>query len=529
MNSDQLPTNAEQQADKARALPGFKQLSLPGVREEVAKVLDLIGRVESIFSTYSTHDISHIDSMLKFLDWLVPPSTAGKLTPADWLLTVLAIYLHDLGLVVTADEFENRRDNPEFCRWFDALDQTGDGREYIARAHRLSSDEKERFFFQEFIRRGHAARVREWITGRHSRTWGDEVKPLADKVEELLRPLPSRFRDYLGDVCESHHADDLDRVDKYPLCASCGNDPGELVNVQYAAILLRTVDLLHVTKDRTPSIMFESIKLSDPKGVDEWDKQLGTFSVRPVGRGLVEGENDTAVIGINADFREERPLFALQEYISYAHDQVRQSKRWADKSQQHRDAVDYSFPWHTIRADVRLEGVPPRPLSFRLDRGRLLDLLVGHTIYNDPTVAIRELLQNSIDAVRYQHHLAKREAQNKAGAAPQMGGVGINWSPDTRMLAVEDNGVGMDSDVIENHLMRVGSSFYNTPQFETEHRDFSPISRFGIGVLTCFMVSDDIEIITLRNDVGYRIRMTSVHSDYLLSELSETAPNSVGG
>jgi molecular chaperone HtpG len=95
----------------------------------------------------------------------------------------------------------------------------------------------------------------------------------------------------------------------------------------------------------------------------------------------------------------------------------------------------------------------------------------------------------------------------------------VHWNPVTRNLVVEDNGIGMDFDIIRYHLMRVGASFYDTPQFAVENRDFTPISRFGIGILTCFMISDDIEIVTIKGTKGYRIRMTSVHADYLLREL----------
>jgi len=48
--------------------------------------------------------------------------------------------------------------------------------------------------------------------------------------------------------------------------------------VQYSAVLLRSADLLHVTKDRTPSVMYKTIRFSDPKSVTEWDKQARTFA-----------------------------------------------------------------------------------------------------------------------------------------------------------------------------------------------------------------------------------------------------------
>ena len=158
-----------------------------------------------------------------------------------------------------------------------------------------------------------------------------------------------------------------------------------------------------------------------------------------------------------------------------------------------------------------------------MDRGKLLDLLVGHTIYNDPTVAIRELIQNAIDAVRYQCHLDTIQ-QSSVATMPKLGGVVVTWDESAGLLTVGDNGTGMDLDTIRHNLMKVGASFYNSPEFLAEHSDFSPISRFGIGILTCFMVSDDIEIITCRRDKGFRIRMTSVHADYLLRELPKGDP-----
>jgi len=516
--SAELSTNAERLADSSRTLPNFKNVSLPGIKDQIAEILRLIGR-DGIFSTYTIHDITHIDAMLGMLDWLVPESTKGAMSPVDWLLTVLAIYLHDLGMVTTSQEYDGRLENSEFVSWRESLDKSSDGREYLARTNRMDSEEKESFFFQEFIRKGHAQRIREWVTGRHTRKWGPHVQPIANRVAELLQGTPPRFRDYLAITCESHHSADLDKLDRYPIVARLGNHPNEVANVQYSAILLRTTDLLHVTKDRTPSVMYQTVRFSDPKSVQEWDKQLGTFAVGPRGRKLIEADPETAVIVINADFTEERPLFSLQEYVAYADSEVRQSKRWLDKSQEIVDAKEYRFPWHKIEGDVRLEGVPPQSMRFELDRGQSLDLLVGHTIYNEPTVAIRELLQNGIDAVRYQAHITARRADSENGEVPPPGKVVIRWNPANRLLVVQDDGVGMDRDVIKHHLMNVGSSYYNTPQFEAEHGDFVPISRFGIGILTCFMVSDDIEIVTFKDNHGHRIRMTSVKSTYLLREL----------
>jgi molecular chaperone HtpG len=79
-----LPSEAERQADSARQLDAFKDFSLPGVRAHITTLLDMIGR-GGLFTTYSLHDITHIDAMLDMLTWLLPDQTKAIMTPADWI------------------------------------------------------------------------------------------------------------------------------------------------------------------------------------------------------------------------------------------------------------------------------------------------------------------------------------------------------------------------------------------------------------------------------------------------------------
>lgn len=515
----ELNTNAEIQASKATKLTTFKNIDIQSIKHNVAEMLTMIGRTNEIFSTYTKHDISHIDAMLKHIDWLIPPSTQKVLTPADWLLITLSIYFHDLGMLVTSEEFEKRMTNDYFVKFLEKLKTDPKSEDYLGRAKRMTDEQQERFFFQEYIRENHANRIKEWITGRHSHIWGGSVKPITELIADLMKPFPSRFRENLATVCESHHRDNLNKRDIYPLCQPYGSDSLEMANVQYAALILRTADLIHVTKDRTPSIMYKIINLSDPKGVEEWDKQKETFVVRHAGRHFLPEDQSTHIITVGADFTEERPFFALTEYLAWADGEIKQNKRWADQSQNEKDGKDFWYPWQAVQGDLRVEGNEPQQMRFEFDRGRLLDLLVGHAIYNDATVAIRELMQNAIDAVRFQHYLDEKQADAVGKNPPEIGKVIVKWHPQDRKLEIEDHGTGMDLDIIKFHLMRVGSSFYDTAQFSSEYKSFTPISRFGIGILTCFMVSDDIEIITFKNNHGYRIRMSSVHADYLLRDL----------
>jgi hypothetical protein len=62
-------------------------------------------------------------------------------------------------------------------------------------------------------------------------------------------------------------------------------------------------------------------------------------------------------------------------------------------------------------------------------------------------------------------------------------------------VTVDDAGTGMDVDVIRRFLLQVGRSFYTSPEFRDRY-PFVPTSRFGIGFLSVFAVSDHVELET---------------------------------
>ena len=133
------------------------------MRESISQLLSLIGRDE-IFDQYTRHDISHIDAMLASLDWLIPPSARRHMTPADWALLVLAIYFHDLGMLVTRTEFA-KRDQSGFDRFCQEILFAGaEAADYEQQIAGLDPDERDRFLYQEYVRHHHAQRVRAWIT-----------------------------------------------------------------------------------------------------------------------------------------------------------------------------------------------------------------------------------------------------------------------------------------------------------------------------------------------------------------------------
>ena len=512
-----LSTEAEKRADAASKLPAFK-INLGAIKAGVESILKE-WRTSGFFREYTDHSIDHVDGMLVDLEWIIPDETKQIMTPADWLLIVLSVYFHDVGLLITKDEFAKRHSNTAFQQFKDdPLVEARQFSDYKAAINALTLEEADRIYYEEFVRSTHGARIKAWLKGEGGNTLG-----LSHAVTEILYPLlvglEATFLNDLGNVCESHTGDDLENRVRFPVSQPYGG-PAETANVFYAALVLRTVDLLNITRARAPSIAYQLINPSDPTSQLEWQKQNRVRSVRSQTKKNSEGAADPAIqpdtVEVFAKFDEPEPFFGLTSYLAYSQKQLVASQSMCEKAQKE-TISPYKFPWRYIdQTKIETEGFLTQSFEFELDQHKILDLLTGHTLYNNSNVVLRELTQNALDAVRLQAY------QNKKDPC-EHGEIIISWNSSSRILSVQDNGTGMTQEIVEKHLLKVGSSRYQDKKFRESHPNFHSISRFGIGVLSAFMVSDDVEILTCAVDEteARQISLRSVHGKYLIKTLDK--------
>ncbi|MGW0661389.1 HSP90 family protein [Streptodolium elevatio] len=133
-------------------------------------------------------------------------------------------------------------------------------------------------------------------------------------------------------------------------------------------------------------------------------------------------------------------------------------------------------------ANSRAAGIPA-PVNnhtFQVDLRGLVDLL-SHHLYSSPKVYLRELLQNGVDAIT-----ARRGADPGAPAA-------VRITADGATLRVEDTGVGLTEADVHRFLATIGRSS-KRGDLESARRDY--LGQFGIGLLACFVVADEITVVT---------------------------------
>lgn len=118
----------------------------------------------------------------------------------------------------------------------------------------------------------------------------------------------------------------------------------------------------------------------------------------------------------------------------------------------------------------------------------LIPLLTGDNIYARKEVFARELIQNSIDAI------AVRAATNTD--IDRTIYITFGELNGRKFFRIKDHGTGMDRFKIERYFTSIGRSFYSGNEYSELDIEYKPISNFGIGFLSAFMICREIDVKT---------------------------------
>lgn len=120
-------------------------------------------------------------------------------------------------------------------------------------------------------------------------------------------------------------------------------------------------------------------------------------------------------------------------------------------------------------------------LSFQIEVRRVLEIL-SNDIYDSPYALLRENIQNGYDAI-----LMRMQLDGSGSFEPKII-VYINF----KYITIEDNGIGMNKDVVSNNFWKAGSSGKNNEIAQKA----GVVGTFGIGAMANFGVCKSIKVIT---------------------------------
>lgn len=149
----------------------------------------------------------------------------------------------------------------------------------------------------------------------------------------------------------------------------------------------------------------------------------------------------------------------------------------------------------------------------------LMPLLSGGHLYSTNLVFIRELIQNAIDSISVRKQLQNIGFDTK---------ISISLLTETATgrissFTITDNGMGMGKKEIERYLTSIGRSYYTAGDFRKLDLSYRPISSFGIGFLSCFLVCLNIDIKThsVADGGSYQLSIPNIEGCFFIEETEE--------
>lgn len=137
--------------------------------------------------------------------------------------------------------------------------------------------------------------------------------------------------------------------------------------------------------------------------------------------------------------------------------------------------------------------------QFQAESRRLLDLMIN-SIYTHKEIFLRELISNASDAIdkNYYRILTSENVTFDKNDFY----INISIDKDARTLTIEDTGIGMNMEDMEENLGTIAKSGslafkQQMSQTDSESKDeIDIIGQFGVGFYSAFMVSDRVTVIS---------------------------------
>lgn len=476
------------------------------VIKHVSDAIALLDHIVVTFPTYTLHNGQHQLNILHLYSEILG-ERINELTSLETAILILGAFYHDIGMVFS----ETNKNNLINEQWFDSFLDSNDGAKL------------------EYLTKGMTAKLAEWYC-----RWSH-----AKRIWIFINPKNSEFawnalniRTYLGEVCQSHN-EKLDYVkddEKFP-----SELWTEKSDMKFCAILLRLADVLDFDSSRTPKSVYDYLGLDTPNAESEeiskreWNKHF-------VSEGFTFenwNKNINYTLNFNASPKDPAIHHEISSFLNYIETEMHEcstllkfcSDRWKN----------FKFPDNIERKNIIADNYKFGDFKFSLDQQQVLSLLMGESLYESKYVFIRELLQNAIDTSRHRKFYEHNNSNKDFEPAP----ISVStWHDDEgyRWIRIDDYGMGMSLVQIEKYFLKVGNSYYNSDEFRVEKlsyknssKDFVPVSRFGVGVLSCFIIGDIVEVSTLsvhKNTFPIRLSLQGMHNYYVLQTKGHI-PNSI--
>jgi len=240
-------------------------------------------------------------------------------------------------------------------------------------------------------------------------------------------------------------------------------------------------DMCHFSRDRALPFLKQQLRFSSRKSERIWEFYEDISDTVP--------NPQTRRIEISAQCKSYYIHRAIVNNATQIQGELLNSHRLLVEKQS-----KHQFDWKYVDTSCVLAAQSDydyHDSRFRLKQEKVVELLMGNRLYRSELYALRECLQNALDAVEA---YARKVANHEACIVVDLGADCV--------IDVYDNGTGMDMEIIDKHFLSVGESAFwysdrGIDDWGGVRKNRQLIADHGIGTLSYFMIADRVEIFSI--------------------------------
>lgn len=481
------------------------------------------------FQHYSRHDVTHSISILESIELLLGRKRIDLLSAGDlWLLLEVA-YGHDLGMATRYDELSDLwAKDPEFQRFIrecleDDLGESSEAALFYKQADNLlrsgdkmaDLEDKEEIDYpgdwpvlmQKYI----MLLATEYIRKRHA----DRVRDVFAQAQKSEGEIPPRLYLVAGIGAQMHGRNFGDIFEELEYRVK-GFGVGK-IHPQFAAAMLRIGDLLDMDNNRFNPYavahfgrlpMSSMLHLKKHKCITHID--ISEFEI------AAKGHTDEYEVAVLTNDWFQSIAREVDLLICHWNEIVPEALLGCTlKPSNCKVFLRNNKNGAYQQFDNQLEK------TFTVNKKKLINLLIGTSIYDSEKDFLREYLQNALDASKVQLWLDLKSGRYEHQKNPKVTewkeltpfdleqtvydnykiDIAVEWnkSKDKIRLKIQDRGIGIESNYLK-FLTNVGTGWKSRDEYTEELKEMVrwlyPTGGFGIGIQSAFMVTDTVEIFT---------------------------------
>lgn len=555
------------------------------VNQVISFTTPILKRNESpLFPDFTDHGLEHIELVTQTA-WSLMTDSARKLTSSgDAAILILSCILHDIAMHLSEEGFLSLINTDESWQ---LVPEMGDKpwrelwADFKLEARRFDERALKRLFGHtnpvplppedntnwtkdqrklvgEFIRRQHQRLAHQIALNGfpgHCGSFSSDVSndttsdytPGTNNPDQAITNnkqnigigfshLEEDIADLAGLVARSHGInlrDNLPYLEKYNATRSYRN-----IHSVFLMAVLRIADFIQLEAERAPKQLLAIKSLSSPISQREWHTHHAIKDIRI-------GENDEECLYIQALPDNAETYLRLKDLLHYL--QLELDTCWAvlgeiysryTKEKWHKFAIGLRRVKSNIDdkdALARQVNYIPMHARFKTAGASLMNLMVEPLYGANPFVAMRELMQNAIDAVNERQEYEKSIDTTLCSTKQVPNGDILITLYDDKdgdyWVKVEDNGIGMTAETLQNYFLTAGASFRNSQQWRKDYEDEAGNAkvmrsgRFGLGVFAILLLSDTVHVSTRHVSAETGISFTASLADEMLEFNKQDRPS----